>query len=146
MTSSTRPLARAVLVGACAFGSVASAAPALPDAQHYGSIEYIVGGIGHDESEAIEHASAQWPLSVEFAEKDGAHSDFVADVHVVVRDAKGKAVLKTDSAGPFLLARLAPGHYTVHASLGGKLLEQAIDVKSTPSHRALMLWPAGTHG
>jgi len=116
----------------------------LPPVQHAGNIEYVSGGIGKDESKAIERAAKGWPLTLEFATKDKQRSDFVADVAVVVRDAKGRVALKTESDGPFLLAKLSPGKYEVDATLDGKTLHEQISVRRGEPTRKTFLWPAGT--
>ena len=136
-------VATIVLMGATAIGSVALAATTLPAEQHYGSVEFIVGGIGQSESVALERASPHWPLALEFAVKDGSHADFVTDVDVAVRDAQGKTVLESNSAGPFLLAKLPPGRYTVDAKFDGRSLSERVDVKHAQSARSTMVWPSG---
>ena len=51
--------------------------PVGPEAMH----DETGGGIGQDESTAIEKACRQWPLTLEFAIRDKHHADFVADVN-----------------------------------------------------------------
>ncbi|HMA07223.1 MAG TPA: hypothetical protein VKP68_05170 [Ramlibacter sp.] len=130
----------ALMLGA-AFGQVT---PTLPAVQKSGQVEYLTGGIGLDQSTAIERVSKQWPLTLEFAVKDKARADFAADVKTVVRDAKGHPVMQVDSAGPFLLAKLEPGRYSVDASLAGKTLHESVVVKRGEAAKAVFLWPAGT--
>ncbi len=122
----------------------AQAATALPPVHKSGHVEYLSGGIGHAESAAIERASKEWPLTLEFAVKEKQHAEFAADVKTVVRDAKGHTVLQTDSNGPFLLARLEPGQYAIDATLGGKTLHEKVAVKRGQPAKAEFLWPAGT--
>jgi hypothetical protein len=132
----------AVMTGA----AVAHAATSLPLVQRSGAVEYLSGGIGVDESTAIESASRRWPLTLEFAIKDRQRADFAADVAVKVRDAKGHAVLDTTAGGPFLLAKLVPGAYTVDATLAGKTLHAKVNVQSGQPAKSVLVWPAGTDG
>jgi len=127
-------------------GSAAIAAPAaqLPPVQKAGPVEYMTGGIGKDEAAAIEHDSRQWPLTMEFAIKDKARAEFAADVAVEIRDANGKTVLEAKATGPFMLAKLAPGHYTVHARLAGMALQRKVEVSKGHHAKAVFLWLAGT--
>lgn len=125
-------------------GTLAQAAAALPPIHKSGPVEYLSGGIGQDESAAIEKASKRWPLTLEFAVKDKRHADFVADVQTTVRNAKGHPVLQVNTDGPFLLAKLAPGRYTVDASFAGKTLHEDVVVKKEQPAKAVFLWPAGT--
>jgi hypothetical protein len=130
----------ALMVG----GAFAQSAATLPPLHKSGQVEYLSGGIGKDEATAIESASKQWPLTLEFAVKDKKHADFVANVDLVVRDAKGHTALQTTSDGPFLLAKLAPGHYSVDATLADKRLHQTVLVTPGRPAMAVFVWPAGT--
>ena len=137
-------IAIAVALGPLALGAAYCSAATLPPVQKNGTLEFISGGIGQDESRAIEKASRTWPLTLEFAAKDQHRADFAADVNVVIRDAKGHALLQTVSTGPFVLARLSPGRYDVDATLGGKTLHEKVQVKAGQNFRAELMWPAGT--
>jgi hypothetical protein len=139
---------RYLLAGALAallVGAAQAAAP-LPPVQQSRGIEYLTGGIGRDESKAIAAAAKQWPLTLEFAVKDHRRADFVADVNVRVRDANGRTALEAMAGGPFLLARLAPGHYRVDASFAGKTLHEQVVVKARHPAKAVFVWPQGTGG
>ena len=125
-------------------GAFAQAATALPPVHKDGHVEYLSGGIGKDEATAIESASKQWPLTLEFAVKDNKRADFAANVNVVVRDAKGHTVLQATSDGPFLLAKLGIGHYAVDATLAGKTLHEKVLIKHGQPAKAVFEWPAGT--
>jgi hypothetical protein len=145
MRNRIRPIAQATSVGALLLaGTLALAVTELPAVQRSGKIEYLSGGIGKDEAAAIENASRQWPMTLEFAVKDRKHDEFAADVTVSVRDAKGNATLEATSKGPFLLAKLEPGHYTVDATFGGKTLHEKVAVKAGLPAKAVFVWPAGT--
>jgi hypothetical protein len=130
----------ALLVG----GAWAHAAATLPPVQRSGQVEYVSGGIGDAESTAIQSAAKKWPLALEFAVKDKKGADFAADVDVIVRDANGHTALQTESTGPFLLARLAPGRYAVDATFAGKTLHENVTVARGTSAKAVFVWPAGT--
>lgn len=106
----------ALAAGSSAF---AEAAPVLPMEQHAGSVSYLSGGIGQEESEAIKRAAANYPLEVVLVEKSSqGTATYLADVSVEIRDDKGRIVLDTH-AGPFLLARIAPGKYSITATFTG---------------------------
>jgi len=109
-----------------------------------GQVEYLSGGIGVDEAKAIDNISQQWPLTLEFAVKDRMKADFVADVNVMVSDAKGHTALKAIENGPFLLAWLQPGRYTVDATFAGKTLHEKELVKAGQQAKRSFEWPDGT--
>jgi hypothetical protein len=109
-----------------------------------GQLEYLSGGVGRDEAQAIESASKQWPLTMEFVVKSKPHDEFAASVKVDVRDAKGHEVLQADSVGPFVLAKLSPGKYAVNAALAGRTLHKSVVVKSNQPVKAVFVWPTDT--
>ena len=125
-------------------GGLAQAATTLPPIQKSGQLEYLSGGVGKDEAQAIEGASKHWPLTMEFVVKNKPRDEFVANVKVDVRDVKGHELLQADSVGPFLLAKLAPGKYAVNAALAGKTLHRSVMVKAGQPAKAVFVWPTGT--
>lgn len=142
---SSKRLALAAAAWAMASGSaLASSAGGLPPVQHSGSVAYVNGGIGVREANAMQRASAHWPMSLEFAVRTKHRAEFDSDVKAMVKDSTGRAVLSVDSAGPFLLAKVPPGRYEVDATLGGRTMRRSIDVKPGRSAKAEFVWPAGT--
>ena len=118
---------------------------ALPPVQKSGAVEYLSGGIGLDESTAIQSASQHWPLSLVFSVQAAGKADFASDVKLEIRDAKGMPVLETTASGPFLLAKLPPGSYSLRATLAGKTLERKVQIKAGSAARVELVWPAGTN-
>lgn len=80
--------------------------------------------IGLDESTAFKSAMKDWPLSMKFAEKHGQRAHYVADVQVVVTDAKGQVAVKAKSYGPFMLTKIPVVVFTLEATLAGKTLHK----------------------
>lgn len=135
----------ALCVGALMLGAnLVQAATNLPPIHRSGRIEYLTGGIGLDESTAIQSASKEWPLTLEFAIRDKKSADFAADVNVVVSDTHHHPELKVTSGGPFLLAKVKPGKYTVAATLAGKTLHKQVVVTTGMPTKVEFLWPTGT--
>ena len=143
MTSMIHKAAVAVATGAMLLGAAFAQAPAaLPTVHKSGQVEYLSGGL--DEAKAIDSISQQWPLTLEFAVKDRMKADFVADVNVMVSDANGHTALKAIANGPFLLARLQRGRYTVDATFAGKTLHEKELVKAGQPAKRSFEWPDGT--
>lgn len=109
----------------------------MPQVQQQGGVEYVSGGVGLDESKALQAARSQWPLSLRFTDRN---AEFVADVHVQVVDAHGASVLDATSRGPYMLVRVRPGRYTVHVSHDGVNKTSAVTVGSNGSARASFVW------
>ena len=61
--------------------------------------------------------------------EEGGHDAYEAGNKVMIRDHTGKVVLDTQSEGPFLLAKLPPGKYTVEAIDNGKTRKRLVMLK-----------------
>lgn len=122
----------------------AAALSTLPPEQTQGAVTYRSGGIGRDEAQAFAAASTQYPLTLEFAAKHTPHAEFLADVHITIKDVRGQSILDTQSDGPFLLAKLPAGYYTVTARQQGQTLTRNVHVTAAKSAHVLFLWTAKT--
>lgn len=118
------------------------AATNLPDVQHSAGGSFMTGGVGLDESTAMKGVMKDWPIAMQFAEKDGQRADYVADVRVAVTDANGHSAIDTVSQGPFLLADVQPGTWKVAATLGKQTLHKVVEVKKGKPVRLTFVWPA----
>ena len=125
--------AMVLTLGAGVVGSVAAQSndsammpTGMPAMRQAGDITYVTGGVGLDESHALRSAAPHWPLELLFA---GPGSDYLSDVHVDVTNGSG-SVFKATADGPFMLVKLPPGNYTVHATYKGDEKTQAIKVGS----------------
>ena len=130
---------------ACAFASAAASAQAapstepssLPAAAQQGDIQFLSGGVGKDESDAIKQAAPHWPLELDFI---GGTKDFVADVGVKLIDSKGATVLETSAQGPFMLIRVKPGVYSVQATYAQRAQTHKVTVRSSGHVRSRFTW------
>jgi hypothetical protein len=118
---------------AAAFGAAmplyAAAADALPPEHTHGAIVYRSGGIGAGESAAMQAAAGRYPLEVLFAEREASGAaSYSAGDRLSIRDAGGKELLSTVSNGPFLLAHLPAGRYTLTAWHNGKAQTRAVTI------------------
>ena len=113
----------------------------LPPLQHYGSVEYLTGGFGLDESTALKEAMGQYPLAFTFASSADGRAAYVSGVRVVVRDRYDATVLNVASEGPYLLARLPAGQYQVFATYRHKTLSRHITLSSSGTTRVVFDWP-----
>jgi hypothetical protein len=109
----------------------------LPQIQQQGDVSFVSGGVGLDESKALQHAQSQWPLSLRFT---GPGSDFLADVHVRVVDAHGGEVLSANSRGPYMLVKLRPGRYTVHARYKDRDQSKSVTILAKGTAKAAFYW------
>ncbi|WP_077033589.1 alpha/beta fold hydrolase [Pelomonas sp. KK5] len=134
----------ALLGGTLAAGTAALAQQQfVPALQRSGSVEYISGGIGIDESTAMKAISPSWPLTLEFAVNTQPRADYASNVAVTIRDARHAAVLQTTAQGPLLLVKLPPGQYSVDAEFAGRTITQNITVAQGKAAHQSFIWPAG---
>lgn len=116
--SPRHPIAVLVL-GACltnAWPAYAGSDGQLPPEQEVGRATYVSGGIGQDEADAMKRAAASYPLGLMFIARQDGRNVYLAGTDVTVRDKDGNVVLTAVADGPFLLARLPAGRYTVEAT------------------------------
>jgi hypothetical protein len=71
----------------------------------------------------------------------GPRAQYVSDVKIDIRDRQGTAVLSAASDGPFFLANLPPGRYTVTATRNGKPQQRAVVVSSGAHPRLMFSFP-----
>ena len=87
--------------------------PGLPPEHHQGDVAYITGGLTREEADSIKRAAQQFPLELVFVEKDGGKPRRLHDVPVTITDARDRVVFDGPSRGPYFIARLPKGRYTV---------------------------------
>ncbi|HVE10691.1 MAG TPA: carboxypeptidase regulatory-like domain-containing protein [Paraburkholderia sp.] len=109
----------------------------LPQVQQQGDVSFTSGGVGKDESDALRAAQASWPLAMRFT---GPTADYLADVRVKIADAHGADVLDATSRGPYMLVKLRPGHYTVHASYKDNTQSKSVTIPAKGSAKADFYW------
>ncbi|MDM0046773.1 carboxypeptidase-like regulatory domain-containing protein [Variovorax dokdonensis] len=143
--ASCRPLALSLAV----LGAVGAAQAAVfqnPSIQMTPQgVEFMCGGSGGEERAFMEMVSPRWAASFQFAANQGKAGErsAVAGVRLRVRDAYNDFQLMDVRAdGPFLLARLRPGTYTVEATMDGLTLIQRLNVVQGGSAKALFVWPS----
>ena len=124
-------------------GSDSSSTPAaLPPVQSQGQTEYLTGGIGADESEAILQEARTWLLVLELTQNGPTRAAYISDVRVTIKDGSGTMILDTVTEGPFLLVRLVPGKYSIDASYESKTLHRDVSIGKESSNKIILLWPA----
>jgi hypothetical protein len=109
----------------------------LPQIQQQGDVSYVSGGVGLDESRALQAAQREWPLTLRFT---GRNAEFLADVQVRIVDAHNAEVLNTTSRGPYMLVRLHPGRYTVHAKYNDNEQNRTVTVPAQGNVKAAFIW------
>ncbi len=114
--------------------------------QTVNNVTYMCGGIGLDESTYMKQTAARdFDVMMTFAARTG---NYVADVNVAIRDARGNTVLETTCDGPIMLVDFpAAGNYRVHADAGGHALNKTVQVKAKGrTNTVVFTWPRDAVG
>lgn len=117
MNTNTHKKLVAALTGLAATAATAAIPPRyaenLPEPRRAGPITYLTGGASTPEADAIKRAAQEYPLELVFVEKKGKREMPLANMPVRITDDRGKVVFEGQSEGPYFLARLPKGKYTV---------------------------------
>ncbi len=137
----TSLLGTAALVVALAASQNVFAAPALPPLQHNGDAAWVSGGVGADQSAAFKAAAAEYPLSLEFVRHTASGgNEYIADVSVSITDGLGTRVIDTRSRGPFMLARVPGGNYTITVRHDGKTQTRNVSLSANTRTHQMFVW------
>ncbi|MEO6680016.1 MAG: carboxypeptidase regulatory-like domain-containing protein [Pseudomonas sp.] len=105
--------------------------------QQQSGITYLSGGVGEDESKAIQQAKG-YNLHMTFS--IGVDNKYIPDVDVVIQKAQGQTVLTLSQAGPLVYVQLPAGKYTVVATRNGEAKRDTTDVGSGTARNLVFHW------
>jgi hypothetical protein len=129
------------LAATAASGAIAERHPAeLPGLRRTGEMTWLSGGKDRGEAQAIERKAKDFPLEVVFVEKTGKRErHLLAEMPVRITDAEGQVVFDGSSAGPYFLARLPKGRYTVSTRWDAFASSRAVKIGET-RQRVVFAW------
>jgi len=142
MKSKTSVIATAIAVSGMTLtlNAIGGTDSHLPAAQKAGEVTYIIGGIGQTEADAIKHAAKYYPLELEFLLKAKPKAEYLSNVQVRIKDAHDRMVLNVNADGPYLLAKMPAGKYTISAERNGKVEHRQIEISATDHRRVVFEW------
>ena len=109
----------------------------LEEVQTESGIDYVAGGIGKEQSEAMKVAGQDYDLMLIFATDGGK---YLADIDLQIEDMNGNTLLKTVSEGPLFLAHLPVGRYKITASAQGTSHTRIVDIGRERPTKAVFQW------
>src|SRR5512146_553785 len=92
------------------FATLAAAQTPLQPTAGGSKVPFASGGIGLDSQESLKAREKEFNLKLVFTLVEG---NYLSDVDVTIRDAAGRNLLEQVADGPFFLARLPAGTYSV---------------------------------
>ena len=118
-----------------------AAAGHLPPEHMQGAVAFVSGGVGEDEAAAMKQAAQGYPLELNFFKRMPCGYDvYLATDEVAMKDQHGKVMMHTTADGPFLLARLPTGRYSVSASNDGVTKEHRVSIVPGKHERVVFEW------
>ncbi|MGB8920043.1 MAG: carboxypeptidase regulatory-like domain-containing protein [Pseudomonas sp.] len=105
--------------------------------QQQNGINYLSGGIGLDESKAIQQTPG---YNLHMTYSVGMQNEYAANVDVTIEKASGQPVLTLNQAGPLVYVQLPPGKYIVRATLNGQERRDVTDVGSGTARNLVFHW------
>ena len=112
-----------------------------PDTQYVNGIAYVAGGVGSEESAAIEMESKQWPLMLQFSQVDEkGWGVWISDVQVKIANDKNQEIFSAICNGPMMLINLAPGQYDVVGIYEGKAQKRPALIQTNKPQKLSFFW------
>jgi hypothetical protein len=99
--------------------------------QTHQGIRFASGGIGLSGRDELRTLSPQFNLRLMFAMQGSGN--YLADAQVRILNSRGAVVLDATSEGPYFLAQLPPGSYTVEVSALGQTQRQTARIGQSQS-------------
>jgi hypothetical protein len=121
----------AALALACAFASATTVGTSER------GVRFATGGVSDDELTALRAVRNDYSLWITTAARGSGA--YLADVVVVVRDAKREVVFEQTMDGPWLFVALPPGRYAIEATLSGET-HRTNAVIGASGHRQVVLY------
>lgn len=106
--------------------------------QQQNGITYLSGGIGEDESKAIQQQVKGYSLHMTFSA--GPANEYTSDVNVVIQTTKGHEVLSLSQVGPIVYVKLPAGKYLIIGSRNGHEERQTVAIEGNASRNVVFHW------
>jgi hypothetical protein len=101
---------------------------------------FVNGGIGKAEADALRAEAADYPLELVFTRHADNRDEFIAEVHLTIRDRDGQVIVDQAQQGPIFLARLPDGTYTVIAEYRGETQTRRVAVADGRHAKLALVW------
>jgi hypothetical protein len=126
------------LTALSAFAAAAFALPlagALAAPSERDTPRFVTGGVSIEEAGALQRQRGDFTLWLVTAAQSGA---YLSGAEAQIVDRNGDTVLQTQLRGPYLMADLAPGVYTVRVNYGDQVREARVGIQPGTTREYLM--------
>ncbi len=94
----------------------------------------------------MKRAASSYPLELQFVERGDAsevsRGMYAAGIGVKIFDNAGRIVLEAKAGGPFMLASLPDGEYTINAEDDGRVVTRRVHVEHARHQTVVFEWRA----
>ena len=101
-------------------------------------VSFVSGGVGVDSQERLNAREKEFNLKLVFTLVEG---NYLADIGVTVKNAAGKTVIEHTAEGPFFMAKLPAGTYSVSVVDDGKEQTRKVAVRDGRLRTEYFRWP-----
>ena len=102
-------------------------------------VSFVSGGVGVDSQERLNAREKEFNLKLVFTLVEG---NYLADIGVTVKNAAGKTVIEHTAEGPFFMAKLPAGTYSVSVVDDGKEQTRKVAVRDGRLRTEYFRWPS----
>lgn len=111
--------------------------------QTEGDIAYVTGGVGRCEAQEMRRIAKDYQLELVFVRKTSWSESFLAGIPLQITNSKREVVLDTQTDGPYLLANLPDGRYSITAEYNGVTKTENVLVQKK-HQRIVFVWRVNT--
>lgn len=112
----------------------------LPPIKTQNGIEFIEGGVGSEEVDAMRAEARSWPLEIVFSKSVSEAAQWVSDVSLLIKDAKGVEVFSHQVDGPIIFLKLKPGKYSSQSTYEGQSITKDFVIQSNGHQKVIVRW------
>lgn len=126
-------------LGLAAMGVAALAAAQTPPEKviTLNNVSFVSGGVGVDSEERLKAREKEFNLKLVFTLVEG---NYLADISVAVKDAAGKTLVEHVADGPFFMAKLPAGAYSLTLGNNGQTQTRKVSVRADRLRTEYFRW------
>jgi len=101
-------------------------------------IQYLTGGIGHEEVIEMRPHAKKFTLNLIFSEGEDGHS--ATAININIYNDKNELVFRLKGAKPMLYVNLPAGNYMILATNNGEKLRHQLTIASNANQKVILNW------